>query len=170
MRCISFSLLSSLFIVKRRTKNSWFRLHSKLSMLPDDLSNKILTVSRDVNYCKQIGRFFGKSVSRISYISTFKHIAAYYWRFRMYSGRDLWPKAKQLLLLRVTSIFGNSTNYPAKDTDWKIEVLTLMTFPCLFLIYILHFGCALIQSGGPFSPEKHPKTTGSSLKREKRQK
>lgn len=60
------------------------------------------------------------------------------------------------------------TTCPRKDTDWKMAVLTLMTFP--FLFCILHFGCALKQSGGPFLPEKYPKTTGSSLKREKRQK
>ena len=41
----------------------------------------------------------------------------------------------------------------------------------LSFFYILHFGCVLKQSGGPFSPpEKYPKTTVSSLKREKRKK
>ena len=41
----------------------------------------------------------------------------------------------------------------------------------LSFFYILHFGCVLKQSGGPFSPpEKYPKTTVSSLKKEKRRK
>lgn len=58
---------------------------------------------------------------------------------------------------------------PGKTPTRKWQFWLWWLFPVFF--YILHFGCALKQSEGPFlPPEKYPKTTGSSLKREKRKK